>query len=243
MPASDLVDKLTPITPLEYPTWVVLGWGLALAVAALAVITPAWRWTQLLVTTTHEMGHAIGGLMAGREFNSLSIHSDTSGVTYTSGKIRGLGRIVCSWSGYGAPGITGLLLTASVVAGVPNLLLLLVGVILLLCLIKARSLLTAGLLLGFSAASVALWWFTPTAVQASVLIAVASFMLIGGFRHVTIAWKDRKRDGGQADADALERLTHIPEVVWLVSFWVSTTLCAAAAAVAVVGLSYTLITA
>ena len=61
------------------------------------------------ITVVHEAGHAMVAVLAGRRLQSIRLHSDTSGLTVTEGKSRGLGMVVMLAAGYLAPAALGLL--------------------------------------------------------------------------------------------------------------------------------------
>ena len=53
----------------------------------------AWPYTRMLVTITHEGGHAVAALLAGRRLQGIRLHSDTSGLTVSSGRPSGPGTV------------------------------------------------------------------------------------------------------------------------------------------------------
>lgn len=214
-----LVDPST-YTTLTHIIWLCA----ALAGIAICAVPVTWKRAQHLSTLVHEVGHGLGGLFAGRKFNSLTLHPDASGVTYTTGAGR-LGMAFCSWSGYAGPATLALLLSGSVAAGASSWLLLILGAILLLTLIRSRSAFTLIVVLAVVLGAFLLWWFPIVELQTGALVGLAAFFLAAGFRQIAEAWSMRKRDGGEADADALARLLFLPEVVWLTLFHVWTATC------------------
>jgi len=60
------------------------------------------------VTLVHEAGHAVVAVLTGRRLNGIRLHSDTSGLTVSSGKPRGAGMIATAAAGYLAPAALGL---------------------------------------------------------------------------------------------------------------------------------------
>lgn len=66
---------LTPVPPPGSETLALLG------LAALTLVLLGWRWVRLLVTITHEAGHALVALLTGRRLTGIRLHSDTSGLT------------------------------------------------------------------------------------------------------------------------------------------------------------------
>ncbi len=66
--------------------------ALTAAVALVLVLSRAvWPYTRMLVTITHEGGHAVAALLAGRRLQGIRLHSDTSGLTVSSGRPSGPG--------------------------------------------------------------------------------------------------------------------------------------------------------
>ena len=69
--------------------------GLVLAAAAVAVLLvlhpTLWRVSRVLVTITHEGGHAVAAVLAGRRLQGIRVHSDTSGLTVSRGRPSGPG--------------------------------------------------------------------------------------------------------------------------------------------------------
>lgn len=220
-------DRLQLLDPAAYPSYFVAVWAVVFALGAgVCFVTPIFRKIEILSTLAHEVGHGIGGLLAGRKFTSLTLHPDASGVTYTAGNGR-LGLVFCFWSGYAAPATVAALLVAVVAAGVPNWAFLIASVLLAICLIRARSALTLLLLLGSAAFCLGVWWVDQPLIQTAIPVLLSGFFLLAGFRHIGDAWTQRNNDGGEADGDALEGLTKIPEVIWLVLFHVYTAACTA----------------
>lgn len=219
------LEKLQVLDPTAYPTYYLFVWAVAFIIGAgVCFINPWFRRIEILSTLAHEVGHGLGGLFAGRKFDSLTLHPDASGVTYTTGRGR-LGLIICFWSGYTAPATVALLLAAVVAAGVPNWAFMITAGIMLLCLIRARSILTLVLILGTAVACAGIWWLEDPLLQTTIPILLAGFFLVAGFRQIGDAWRQRNHDGGEADADALEGLTKIPEIIWLSLFHVYTAVC------------------
>lgn len=226
---SSSADRMALLDPSAYPGWFAVVWVAAIAAGiGVCAVGPVFRRIEILSTLAHEIGHGLGGLLAGRKFTSFKLHPDASGVTYTSGAGK-LGLAFCFWSGYAAPGTVGLLLAAVVAVGAPGWAFMLAAAVMALCLIRVRSALTLLLVVGTGAAAVGVWWLNQPALQTSALLLFSAFFLTAGFRQIHDAWRQRKIDGGEADGDALEGLTKIPEIVWLVLFHVHTAVCTVAA--------------
>lgn len=233
---GNLSERLQILDPDSYPDHLLYVWAAALVVGVgICLITPIFRRIEIVATLVHELGHGLGGMFGGRKFNSFSLHPDASGVTNTSGAGR-LGLIFCFWSGYSAPGTVALLITVMLTAGVPSWPYALTVAILVLTLIRARSLTTLAVIFTVGAATAATWWSQNLPLQSTVLIFMIGFFLTAGIRQIGDAWKQRKIDGGEADGDALASLTFIPEVVWLMLFFIYTAVCATLSTVLLVSL-------
>jgi len=174
------------------------------------------------VTLVHELGHAVVGMAMGRRFTGFVLRGDMSGHAVTVGRARGAGRVVSTWAGYPAPAVVGAAMAwvagrgwaAGFIGGVL--------VILLIALIRVRSALTLLVMLVALAATGALWWWRDDVLQAQVLIGTGIVLVIGAWRHLAAvaASPDRSSDPG-----VLASLTHVPRIVWNLSFAI---VCAAA---------------
>jgi hypothetical protein len=89
----------------------------ALVGAALALVPPVWHYSRYVVTLVHEAGHAVVALLTGRRLNAIRLHSDTSGLTVSSGRPRGPGMVAMAAAGYLAPSVLGLACIWLVAAG------------------------------------------------------------------------------------------------------------------------------
>lgn len=216
-------QRLSPVVlTLGPPT---LTTALVAALVALFV-PPVWSVVRIVVTLVHELGHAVVGMAVGRRFTGLVLRGDMSGHAVTVGPARGAGRALTTWAGYPAPALVG---AATVwVAGrgwsAPALALTLA--VLLVALVRVRSLLTGAVVLVALAATGALWWWRDDQLQATVLVALGAVLLVGAWRHVGSAAHSRDRG---SDPAVLAALTHVPKVLWTASFLA---VCAAATVLA-----------
>lgn len=219
MLTPDMQNRLNIIDPTTYPPGTTTLWILAGIAGAAICFTPTWKThLQLLGTLVHEIGHGLGGLLAGRKFNSLVIHPDASGLTHTTGAGK-IGLIICFYSGYTAPGTLAVILAAATASGTTGILLAILTLTLTLTLIRVRNTLTLLTLLTTTLTTFLLFWYPNPTLQTTLTTLLTTFFLTTGTIHVHQAWKDRKNDGGEADADALATLTHIPEPIWLILFY------------------------
>src|SRR5262245_53018404 len=199
------------------PWWLVLVTGLA-ALAAISVRS-VWHILRNIVTIAHEGGHALAALLTGRQLQGIRLHSDTSGVTVSSGKPYGPGMIVTAFAGYVTPpllglGAAGLLaighITAMLWAGV----LLLAAVLLLIRNVYGvLSVVTTG------AVIFVVSWFGSSTVQATFAYAFTWFLLLAGARPVVELQSKRARGRApDSAADQLARLPGMPGVMWVFGF-------------------------
>ena len=199
----------------------------ALVAAVLVVAVPAvWQVMRLAVTLVHELGHALVGLAVGRRFTGFVLRGDMSGHAVTVGPPRGLGRVLTTWAGYPAPAVVGagLVWTAGRGWGAPVLAAMIV--VLLVALVRVRSLLTAVVMVVALGATGALWWWRDDNVQAQVLVGAGIVLLVGAWRHLGAVLRTRDR---ASDPGVLATLTHLPRVLWNASFVL---VCVAATVVA-----------
>lgn len=193
-----------------------LQWAVAAAAFTLVAYEPLWAYTRHLVTLVHESGHALVALATGRRLNSITLHSDTSGLTVSSGRQTGPGMIATAAAGYLAPAVLGLLI-AGLVQLDRTMWALWFGLgALALMLLYIRN--WFGLLVvavaGMGVAAI-VWWAPERVQHASALLA-AWFMLLAAPRTALELWSHRRgRRSRTTDADVLGRLTHLPAVLWV----------------------------
>jgi len=198
-----------------------MEWSVAAAALVLVGYGPLWAHTRHLVTLVHESGHALVALTTGRRLNSITLHSDTSGLTVSSGRQTGPGMIATAAAGYLAPAVLGLLIAALVQFDRTMWALWFALAALALMLLYIRN--WFGLLVvaiaGVAVAAVV--WRAPERVQHGAALLAAWFMLIAAPRTAFELWSHRSRQRSRTtDADVLARLTHIPAVLWVGVFLV-----------------------
>ncbi|WP_324649267.1 M50 family metallopeptidase [Georgenia sp. H159] len=215
-PWDAIVDRVRPGAPLpelgvpDLALWAALGAGV------LVVAVPAlWRLLRVAVTVVHELGHAVVGVLVGRSFTGLVLRADMSGHAVTVGRSRGAGRVATTWAGYPAPALVGAGLVLAAAAGWAAPVLLVVTVLLLGGLLRARSVYTVAVLVVTVGGAGWLWWAGAARVQGLVLLAVGLVLLLGAWRHLGAAL--RSRDPG-SDPAVLARITRVPRVVWVATF-------------------------
>jgi hypothetical protein len=204
------------------PIWALAG----SAAAALYVVTDqrAWLLTRHVVTLAHEGGHAGVALLCGRRVQGVRLHSDTSGLTLSSGRPSGAGMIATGAAGYLAPSVLGLLAAASL--GTGHVVATLCAVLALLAAIgvAVRNLFGVVSVACTAGAVLAATIWAPDGLRAAFAFALAWFLLLAGPRPVVELQRKRRR--GQApmsDADQLARLTRLPGLFWVAAFLLLTT--------------------
>jgi len=213
---GSIAERLTT-TQEAPPPWLVLG---AAAVALVLVgYGPLWRLTRNVVTIAHEGGHALIALLTGRRLNSITLHSDTSGLTVSSGKPYGFGMIMTALAGYPAPPLLGLAFAALLGANRITLMLWIAIAALAAMLIMVRNFygvlsvfLTGAVVFGVS-------WFGSDLLQAGFAYLATWLLLLAGSRPVLELQRTRSRmRDGTTDADQLARLTRLPGLLWVLVF-------------------------
>ncbi|WP_029251970.1 M50 family metallopeptidase [Paraoerskovia marina] len=202
--------------------------ALATAAVALAVVlvTPVWRVARHVVTIAHEGGHGVMALLTGRKLSGIRLHSDTSGLTVSSGRPRGIGMILTAAAGYTAPALIGLGAAALLEAGYAVGLLWLLVLLLALLLLQIRNWFGLWSVLVSGAALVGVSWFLDAETQTAVAATVTWFLLLGSVRPVLEMQAQRRRGrGGRSDADLLARITPLPGLAWVGIFLVVTVGC------------------
>ncbi|GGF55674.1 membrane protein [Marmoricola endophyticus] len=206
----------TQPAPSTAAVWVV-------GVLALLVVAyrPTWAVTRHVVTIAHEGAHGVVALLSGRRLAGIRLHSDSSGVTVSKGRPRGIGMILTAAAGYVGPGLLGL--AAAYVLHRGHALGLLWGVLLLLALLLLQIRNFRGLwsvaLAGIVVFAVS--WWAGGQLQSLVAYAGTWFLLLAAPKTVVELQRTRRHGrGATSDADQLARLTHLPGVVWVVVFLV-----------------------
>ena len=203
--------------------------AVALVGAVLVVaLPPVWQVLRLAVTLVHELGHAVVGIAVGRRFTGFVLRGDMSGHAVTVGPSRGVGRVLSAWAGYPAPAVVGALLVWAAGRGWAGPVLTAILAVLLVALIRVRSLLTALVTVVALGATGALWWWRDDSVQAQVLVGSGIVLLVGAWRHVGAVMAGRDQ---ASDPAVLAALTHVPRALWNASFVL---VCAGASALATV---------
>lgn len=216
---SDIFDRITAVQPLPDPQVVI---GLGIAALVLVAFAPLWRTTRMLVTITHEAGHAVVGRLCGRKVEGIRLHSDTSGVTLTRGRAKGPGMVATLLAGYPAPAVVGLAAAFVLGTGRASALLWAFLLVLALMLLAIRNLYGLWVILVVGGGLGVATWYLPVVWQGMLAYLLCWVLLLGALRPtLELA---RSRDRG-SDSAQLARLTHVPTGLWTGLFIVIAAVC------------------
>lgn len=193
--------------------------GAALFGTALVVHPRLWRVTRLLVTVTHEGGHAVAAVLTGRRLAGIRLHSDTSGLTVTHGRAAGPGMVVMLLAGYLGPAVVGLGAVGLLLAGHALGLLWLLTLLLAALLLQVRNGFGFLVVVALGAALLALSWYATAPTQTAVATLLTWTLLLAAPKPVVeLARAHRRGRAGHSDAGQLARLTGLPVACWLAVF-------------------------
>ena len=197
--------------------------GLVVALALLALVLVLhprlWPATRLLVTITHEGGHAVAALLAGRRLRGIRLHSDTSGLTVSYGRSSGPGMVATLVAGYLGPAMVGLTAVVMLLSGHALGLLWLFVLLLGSMLLQIRNLYGFLVVLVAAAGLGALTWYGSAAAQTGVATLLTWVLLIAAPKPVAeLVRQHRAGRAAHSDASQLSRLTRLPVAVWISVF-------------------------
>lgn len=206
-------------------------WLTLTAAALLVLLPPAWKLTRHGITIVHEGGHGLVAALGGRRLQGIRLHSDTSGLTVSRGKPRGLGMVLTLLAGYTAPALLGLGAAWMLSLGHATGLLWALLAALALLLVQIRNWFGLWSIAVTGALVFGVTWFGSPVVQSVFALLVTAFLLVGALRTVVELQVTRSRRGGSAsDADQLARLSHLPGIFWVVVFFAVSGACLVGAA-------------
>jgi hypothetical protein len=183
-----------------------------------------WPYTRMLVTITHEGSHAAAALVTGRRLHGIRLHSDTSGLTLSSGRPNGPGMILTLVAGYLGPALAGLAAVGLLLAGRGLALLWLVVLVLGLMLLQIRNLHGFAVVIGCVAVLIAVSWYFSATAQSTLAYLLTWILLIAAPKPVVELIRQRRLGRErQSDADQLARLTRVPAPLWAAFFLVVNT--------------------
>jgi len=180
-----------------------------------------WRLTRILVTITHEGGHAVVAVLVGRRLRGIRLHSDTSGLTVSSGRPSGPGMVAMLVAGYLGPAVVGLATAALLLRGHALGLLWAFALLLAVMLLQIRNFYGFLVVLVVGAGLLALSWYGSAAAQTALATLVTWVLLLAAPKPVVeLVHQHRRGRADHSDAGQLSRLTRLPVALWLAVFGV-----------------------
>jgi Peptidase M50B-like len=215
---TEIWRRASSVQPAPSPALVVL---VAVAGLALVAVPSIWPYTRMLVTITHEGSHAAAALLTGRRLHGIRLHSDTSGLTVSSGRPSGPGMVLTLVAGYLGPAIAGLAAVGLLIAGHGLGLLWLLVIMLGLMALQIRNFYGFAVVLGCGAILIVVSWYLSATAQSTLAYLLTWVLLIAAPKPVLELIRRRRRGQERhSDADQLARLTQVPAPLWAVFFLV-----------------------
>jgi len=220
--AVELITKVwrraLEVQPSPAPIMVALT---AVIAAALVVPHAIWPYTRMLVTITHEGAHGLAALLTGRRLQGIRLHSDTSGLTVSSGRPSGPGMVVMLMAGYLGPALVGLGAVCLLIAGHSLGLLWLFVILLALLLLQIRNFYGFVVVVGCGLVLILVSWYLPASLQSGLAYVLTWTLLLAAPKPVLELMRQRRRQRTpQSDVDQIGRLTRVPAGLWAVGFLV-----------------------
>ena len=215
---AEVWRRAIAVQPPPAPVVVALA---AVIAGALVLPRAIWPYTRMLVTITHEGAHGVAAFLTGRRLEGIRLHSDTSGLTVSSGRPSGPGMVTMLLAGYLGPAVVGLGAAGLLIAGHSLGLLWLFVILLALLLIQIRNFYGFVLVVVCALVLILVSWYLPATMQ-SVLAYVLTWTLLLAAPKPVLELIRQRRGGGtpHSDADQLARLTRVPARLWAYGFLV-----------------------
>jgi Peptidase M50B-like len=215
---AEVWQRAMAVQPPPAPIVVALA---AVLAGALVLPRAIWPYTRMLVTITHEGAHGVAALLTGRRLQGIRLHSDTSGLTVSSGRASGPGMVTMLLAGYLGPAVVGLGAVGLLLAGHSLGLLWLFVILLALMLVQIRNFYGFVLVVGCAVVLILVSWYLPATMQSGMAYVLTWTLLFAAPKAVVELMRQRR--GGRAphsDADQLARLTRVPAGLWACGFLV-----------------------
>jgi hypothetical protein len=207
------------ITVQPPPTAILVVLAASIA-AALVLPRVVWPYTRIVVTITHEGAHGVAALLTGRRLQGIRLHSDTSGLTVSSGRPNGPGMVVMLMAGYLGPALVGLAAAGLLIAGHSLGLLWLFVILLALLLLQIRNFYGFVVVVACAVALILVTWYLPPPIQSFLAYVLTWTFLLAAPKPVVELMRQRRRARTpHSDADQLARLTRIPASLWGAGFF------------------------
>ena len=216
----ELIAEVWRLATAVQPPPAPLVVALAAVVAAVLVLPRAvWPYTRILITITHEGAHGVAAFLTGRRLQGIRLHSDTSGLTVSSGRPSGPGMVAMLAAGYLGPAIVGLGAVGLLIAGRSLALLWLFVILLGLLLLQIRNFYGFLVVVGCAVVLILVSWYSPAAMQSALAYVLTWTFLLAAPKPVVELIRQRRRHRtAESDADQLARLTHVPASLWATGF-------------------------
>jgi Peptidase M50B-like len=215
---AEVWRRATAVQPPPAPVIVALAAAIA---AALVLPRAIWPYTRMLVTITHEGAHGVAAFLAGRRLQGIRLHSDTSGLTVSSGRPSGPGMVMMLFAGYLGPALAGLGAVGLLIAGHSLGVLWLFVILLALLLLQIRNFYGFIVIVGCAVGLILVSWYLPAPMQSGLAYVLTWTLLLAAPKPVVELIRQRRRQyTPQSDADQLARLTRLPAGLWTVCFLV-----------------------
>ncbi len=197
--------------------------GAALVATMLVGWRRSWRVLRGVVTIAHEGGHAAVAALTGRKLIGVRLHSDTSGLTVSTGRPTGAGMVFTLLAGYVAPSLLGLGGVLVLASGRITALLWMAVALLGALLLLIRNGYGVVSVVGTGAVLVALSLFASPAAQGAMAYLIVWFLLLAAPRPVLeVGRLHRRGQGAGSDPDQLARITGVGAGWWIILFGVLT---------------------
>ena len=156
------------------------GRGRLAAVLAGALVLPRaiWPYTRMLVTITHEGAHGVAALLTGRRLQGIRLHSDTSGLTVSSGRASGPGMVTMLIAGYLGQAVVGLGAAGLLIARHSLGLLWLFVTLLGLLLVQIRNFYGFVLVVGCAVVLILVGWYLPATMPSGLAYVLTWTLLL-----------------------------------------------------------------
>jgi hypothetical protein len=211
-------QRAISVQPPPAPIVVVLA---AVIAGALVFSRAIWPYTRMLVTITHEGAHGVAAVLTGRRLRGIRLHSDTSGLTVSSGSASGPGMVTMLLAGYLGPAVVGLGAVGLLIAGHSLGLLWLFVILLALLLVQIRNFYGFALVIGCAAVLIMVSWYLPASMQSGLAYVLTWTLLLAAPKPVLELIRQRRAGRApHSDADQLAELTRVPATLWAGGFLV-----------------------
>jgi hypothetical protein len=190
---------------------------IALAVTfGLVIERHAWHYARNLITVAHEASHAVVAKLCFRKLDSIKLNHDTSGLTTSEGSGWGPRLILTTASGYPGPALMGLGIALLLHDGLIFASFIAAALVALFVLLLIRNLYGALLMILVAAGFFLAFHYLSLQGLGLLMCAIVFLLQFGSMRTIIELQRERKRGGGQGnDAEALRKLTLVPEIIWI----------------------------